>query len=390
MTKISQYKTWLQKADSQLFFRENKHAKISELLFKHHKNAELRFLTEQLAARQKVAKKLPTFSDNYQLLFPPSVNLEQSSSEVTARFKASFLGGESFADLTGGFGVDTYYMGTKFKEVSYAEPNAELFSIAEYNFKQLHFKVNASCCSAVDKLATLAHQNVIYLDPSRRSNTNQKLVALEDYSPNVVALEENLLKKASVVLIKVSPMFGLAEAVKKLKSLTEIWVLSHKNECKEVLLWLTHSPSPLPVYKTFNLARNTTQSFEGNPQAEAFGFAEPKAYLYEPNVSILKAGLVNSLSQKLGIPKLHPNTQLLTHSKILPNFPGKVYAITRLNKPFTKQLTKQRFNVVVKNYPEKASIIEKKLKLKPATDSYLIATQSLKQLFFITAELIKG
>ena len=43
--------------------------------------------------------------------------------------------GESIVDLTGGFGVDSYYFSKQFKTVVHCEINSKLAEIAAYNFE---------------------------------------------------------------------------------------------------------------------------------------------------------------------------------------------------------------------------------------------------------------
>ena len=65
-------------------------------------------IVNQIVARRKAAKKLPTWVANAEIIFPTAVSLEQSSSETTAKFKANLIEGKTVADLTGGFGIDVF------------------------------------------------------------------------------------------------------------------------------------------------------------------------------------------------------------------------------------------------------------------------------------------
>ena len=58
----------------------------------------------QIAGRQIAAEKIPSWKEIDDIWYPKHLSLEQCSSEITARYKASLLQGESLADLTGGFG----------------------------------------------------------------------------------------------------------------------------------------------------------------------------------------------------------------------------------------------------------------------------------------------
>ena len=71
--------------------------------------------------------------DNEELLFPAHLSIEQCSSEDTARYKASLLQGQTFADLTGGLGVDCFFISKNFQHTDYVEQSAELCALAEHN-----------------------------------------------------------------------------------------------------------------------------------------------------------------------------------------------------------------------------------------------------------------
>jgi len=63
------------------------------LLFKYHEKVpfDLKIAVQQIAARQKAEKKLPSWTKNLGLIFPASISVEQSSSEQTAAFKSEGL-----------------------------------------------------------------------------------------------------------------------------------------------------------------------------------------------------------------------------------------------------------------------------------------------------------
>ena len=49
------------------------------------------FVIRQIYARQVLSKKLPSWADNDELIFPKKLSLEQCSSELTAKYKATLL-----------------------------------------------------------------------------------------------------------------------------------------------------------------------------------------------------------------------------------------------------------------------------------------------------------
>ena len=81
--------------------------------------------------------KLPTWFQNKVIFYPPKLNLEQTSSEITAKYKATIFKGAAMADLTGGFGVDSLYFSKQFNAVTHFEKDTHLSAIAQHNFNQL-------------------------------------------------------------------------------------------------------------------------------------------------------------------------------------------------------------------------------------------------------------
>ena len=91
------------------FIRQHADADVRQLALRGTKNPEvdLTFALEQIAGRQKARTKLPSWAAIDEIVYPPHLSMEQCSSEMTALYKARLAGqGETYVDLTGGFGVD--------------------------------------------------------------------------------------------------------------------------------------------------------------------------------------------------------------------------------------------------------------------------------------------
>ncbi len=346
------------------------------LSLKFSGDAEKRLLIDQIQARQKIRKKLPQWYSNPHVVFPPALSLEQASSEATANLKASLLNGTELLDITGGLGIDCYYLSKSFKKTTYVERDVDMALLAKHNFHQLNTEINTVHGDGIDALKK-STADFIYIDPYRRDDAKNKLVALSDCLPDVTRILDLLIANGRRALIKASPMLDIKLAIEQLQYVREVWVISHKNDCKEVLFLLEEQSRSIKV-KTFDIYPHTDNSFEfewidiQNIKAVT---GEPGQYLYEPNVSLLKSGGQDILAQRLKIEKLHINSNFYTSNNLLESFPGKTFIIKKLLKPFDKSLAKGRFNVISRNFPNKANEIEQKLKLKPAKNDYLIATR---------------
>ena len=58
-------------------------------LSKFPEGVDKQFVIRQIQARQVLSKKLPSWAENDELIFPKKLSLEQCSSELTAKYKAS-------------------------------------------------------------------------------------------------------------------------------------------------------------------------------------------------------------------------------------------------------------------------------------------------------------
>ncbi len=372
------------------FILQNEHEDVNQLALKLNNEKENDcdnlFILRQIKGRQIAKNKLPTWYAHLEIVYPSHLSLEQASSEVTARYKTSLIGNEvqSFADLTGGMGVDFSFLATRFEKSIYVEQNKELCETAVYNFNLLGIKKffveNSSSETFLSKTDAV---DVIYLDPSRRDQSGRKVVRIEDCSPNVAEIQDLLFKKSKLVLVKFSPMLDIALAVKNLKNINEIHVVSVDNECKELLFLLSGTPK-LTKYVAVNLNKITgIQKYCFTPEEEqnsAVSFAETvRKYLYEPNSSILKAGAFRSVACKFSVQKLHVNSHLYTSDKLVLDFPGRIFEVQNRFTPNKKNIktfvsNTKKANIVVRNFPMSVAEIRQKTGLKEGGEIYLFAT----------------
>lgn len=375
----------LLKPHIQEFILKNENADVRELALKGnlYPHIPLPLVLQQIAGRQKAKTKLPTFHQTAHIVYPAAISLEQCSSEQTALFKANLLKGKHLIDLTGGFGIDTYFLSRSFEKVDYVEPNEILASIAKHNFNILKAdNVWIHINQAETFLQNLSGKvDCIYLDPARRDTANRKVFLLEDCEPNLLELAEILLEKAQSVLVKTSPMLDIDLAVKSLQGkVQKIIVLAIENECKEVLYFLGKSNEKLLI-ETVNLTKNESQYFSFEKEVESSlsnHYALPQRYLYEPNVAVLKAGGFKSLAQHFQLSKLHTNSHLYTSQDLVENFAGRAFevkAICQLDKKtLLAYLPDNKANIAVRNFPMTVEQIRKKTGIKEGGEVYLFAT----------------
>lgn len=337
----------------------------------------------QIQARQKALKKLPELATNFELIFPEPISVEQASSAATARFKSGLFQGENFVDLTGGMGVDALFFADRFKNGAYVEKDPGLCEIADHNFAALcksNIKVlNASAEEFIQKNEVVF--DLVYLDPSRRDGNRQKVFKISDCQPDVLKLENQLVKQAQQVLVKLSPLADIQNTFSSFQHLRKIWVVSHKNECKELLCLLSKNGSDDLEIETVNILADAEKeifSFRWHEEKEtSASFEMPMQYVYEPNVSILKAGAFKLAGKRFALSKLHPHTHLYT-SDYQVDFPGRIFFVKDVLKIDRREVDRafsgRGVNVICRNFYMKPEELTKKFRLKSGDDAYLIAT----------------
>jgi hypothetical protein len=358
---------------------------------------DMPFALDQIEGWQRARTKLPEWASKEGIIFPPHISMEQCSSEATAKFKSGIIKSSStLIDLTGGFGVDFSYMAKDFSKAVYVERQAHLCDIAKHNFELLGLDnaevVNTDGVEYLHSLPLISNASrqhleenvVVYLDSARRDVHGAKVYGIEDCTPNVVELQSELLDKASVVMVKLSPMLDLHAAIKAL-SVSKAYIVSVGNECKELLLVLSRDKNEAIRV----VCVNDDESFEYSYGEEAdcvpsISDADiladgSECFLYEPNASIMKAGCFSLLTSCFSVKALSRNSHLFVSNDEIADFPGrkfKIYAVSSMNK---KELRKvladiSQANIAVRNFPLSVAELRKRLKLKDGGDTYIFAT----------------
>lgn len=366
----------------QEYIRENLHQNLATLSLKKSpfEKVSMAEIVQQIKGVQVAKSKFPFLFQSENVVYPPSLNLEQASSWATAQYKASVIQAQSLLDLTSGLGIDSYAFAQKIDQVIGLEQNPDLAKVAIHNFQVLG-QSNLEIISTRFEDYFEAHPNqkwdAIYLDPARRKNAQKKFL-LEDLEPNVLEWLNEFLKRADEVWIKLSPLMDLKKCIDQLENVTEIHLVALKNEMKDLLLRCTKKKCDHPKVIAVNLESDQADfefQFSDEKSAEV-AFSAVKKYLYEPNVALLKSGAFKLIGQKFNLQKLHANTQLYTSDELNLDFPGRIYEIIEELKDLKKQLTNRSFHIISKNYPLSVEQIRKKYKIKESENQSLIFTTS--------------
>ena len=369
------------------FIKENRKKDLPSLILKGSpfENVSIQEIAVQIKGLKVAEKKFPEFYQNENILYPPKLNLEQTSSEVTAKYKASLISGKSGIDLTGGLGIDAYYISKNFNEFTYCELNENLAEIAAHNFKAL--KAKNITVKTGNSLSTLkksdAHFNWIYADPARRDEQGGKVFKFEDCEPNIPANLDLIFSRTANLMIKSSPILDISAGINELKHVKQVHIVAVRNEVKELLWILEEKFSGNPIIKTINFVKNKVQEFSGNNEEnlQEIDFSLPENYLYEPNAAIMKSGLFDLLAVKTNTKKLHQHSHLYTSKELIP-FPGRIFEVYDIKEYSSSGLKKyfksKKANITTRNFPETVESIRKKFKIKEGGSDYIFFTTNMR------------
>lgn len=366
-----------------------------------------------IESRRKLRGKVQEWYDIPELVFPNRISAEQCSSSATAGYKARLAeriatmvyddARWKIADLTGGLGVDSWFFSQKADAVLYNEMQNTLCKAAEYNFGVLSANNITVVGNRIDsdnihEVLDSFGPDIIYLDPARRSSSGKKVFLIEECSPDVLTLKDQMFEISRHILIKLSPMADITMVCGRLGSrCREVHIVSAGGECKELLVWMdrewegTYSIIPIEIdNSTYNIPFTFTQQEEKESRAAIYqnGKDIPAGnglFLFEPGKSLMKAGPFNMISSFFGISKLGRSTHYyITEDRGkatgLCRF-GKVYLILetdRLDKKSIRKVSEKyrKAEVTARNIQIDTETLRKKLCVTSGDDAHIFGLHS--------------
>lgn len=407
-------------------FRESDPRKLA-LQASRYPDVDMPYALNQIQGWQTALRKLPSWAACDGVVYPPHLNMEQCSSEPTARYKQQVArrwaeripnaSRTSMTDLTGGFGVDFSFTSRCFDCATYVERNASLCEVVGANLPRLGIRnAQVKCAEAEAVLEQTEPQTMIFLDPARRDEHGAKTVLIADCTPDVCQLLPSLMQKSQFVMLKLSPMLDWHKAIVDLDGkVREVHIVSADGECKELLLVLApDGKSEVQVFCVDILSRPDSEGqyprsefvysiggeAEPQPTNSTFNIQHSKlpsatnltlniehltlninnsTFLFEPNASVMKAGCFDEIARAYGICAISRNSHLFLSDELKEDFPGRTFAIdavTTMNKRQLRQTLSgmKQANIAVRNFPLSVAELRKRLKLNDGGDTYIFAT----------------
>ncbi|MES2780480.1 MAG: hypothetical protein V4651_11340 [Bacteroidota bacterium] len=374
------------------------------------------FIADQLAIYTKAKMKLPTFAGAYALFTPQSY--EQSSSENLALFKASLLSGTSLLDVSGGLGVDDWAFSKRFQNVVSLDIDSELNKVVRSNMAKLGLsniqRLDADAYAFVENNVDIF--DWVYMDADRRSS-DKRTFALADTEPNIFTIQNKVFSFTNNILLKVSPMLDIHALIDELKTVAAIWVVSAKNEVKEVLVHIARDPRSSTLDTGYQIQDTgssipditiTIDTIEihavdvsdvGNTQFHMpYGalqtepnYASDGLWFYEPSLALIKSNLASTYLKQHNISQVGKHSIYGVSNVAVPGFFGRVFQLYE-SFEFSKGRLKtylanngiSKANISKRNFPMEVAEIKKLTGLKDGGEHYLFFTtdeQGIKRVF---------
>ena len=400
------------------FITEHADSDVSRLILDKGKypDVDMSLAVNCIESRRKLKGKVQEWYENPSLIFPFKLSAEQCSSSATGRYKAEVAemiasnepiakdtaAGWSLADLTGGLGVDSWFFSQKAGKVVYNEMQTPLCDAARHNFKSLGANnitvVNSTitpggCLDAI--LAVEPELDIIFIDPARRGEGGKKVFLIEDCTPDVLKIKEEIFEHCRNLLIKLSPMADISMVCDRLgRRCREVHVVATGGECKELLIWMDRDWDDDYKVIAVELHNDGTRStLEFYPEDEdnagndmsASPYGLPAMYIFEPGKSLMKSGCFNLIASRFALHKLGKSTHYYTtdsaeQAETLRQY-GKVFRILEchpLDKRSIKEIGKKypKAEVTARNIPIDTDNLRKKLGITSGDDAHIFGLKS--------------
>ncbi len=364
----------LNNENSRHFIGEHIKDSITELALSASKYPEIdiKAASQLISLYQKAKIKLP---EHYKLMAALNKkSYEQCTSERVAEYKSRFMKveGKEIVNLSGGLGVDDLAFARFASKVESCELDEDIHALASFNkdlYGYTHYQ--RFFTDGIEFIKQHKPVDIIYVDPDRRPNAS-RVFKLEDCEPDILSHLNLLMEKGSEVWIKLSPMADITYLERILPNMTKIAVIGWQEEVKEILVCCTKYLSVMRVERyAIRLTPKSDQIFKQGDTANSAIFDNEGNYLYEPDNTIIKAGLSEEYAEFLGLSPLGPQTHFYISDKLIDEFQGRVFKVMhrlsykpKLITEYLKRNGIDRADITVRNFRETSSELSARFKIK--------------------------
>lgn len=366
------------------FITANATADTARLRLRHHGDTEMLWAAMQIDCRRRSATKLAaTLARAPRFIFPTEISAQQCTSDALAELHATLIPpGERVLDMTAGLGIDALHIASRAASVTAIDITPEVVEALRHNAAELQLtNVTPACADSTQWIHTTSERfDTVFIDPARRGEQGERLYALGQCRPDVVALMPHLREITGRVIVKASPMLDISRTLEELPGITDIYLYGTATECKEltavvstdasaVITPMIHAVTPGAPGIIFTLSEET----EANPEyvAPAEGMI-----LHEPLPAVMKSGCFRLLSARFKLAKADPRTHLYFSGAPSCEAPTRQYRIEKLYE-FSKRAIAEcaraypKANIAVRNFIIGAPELAKRLKVREGGDAHI-------------------
>jgi THUMP domain-like/RNA cap guanine-N2 methyltransferase len=253
-------------------------------------------------ARRKAAAK---FEQGLRM-WVDSTGVEQATAEPVAVHKAARFQCGLVVDLCAGIGSDTIALA--------ARSNVLSVDLDQGMCRRIRF--NAAVHGVSEKVLSIRaraeHFTIprgawVHLDPDRRASSSRRATRLLDYCPSPT-FWNSVIGKVPAGAIKLSPAsdFSIHFASPKV----EIELISLRGECKEATVWFGELTSCRR--RATRLPENVTWTDRENRANRHAPVARPGSFIYDPDPSLVRAGLLDGFACENNLNRLAEGIDYLT------------------------------------------------------------------------------
>lgn len=239
-------------------------------------------------------------------LWLTGVSYEQATAALVATHKAArFPDGHVVLDLCCGIGMDTRALLSR-GPVTAVDRDAAMLLRNRWNqdvwfpqgtpFPLTMIQADASTLSLTDQL--------VHVDPDRRSGRDRPTKRLEQYQPPLEWMER-LTQTAAGGAIKIGPASNF---VQKFAG-CEIELVSLQGECREATVWFGR----LAGDKRFRATcLPSGETITGNPLEAYCPLGDVSDYLFDPDPAVVRSGLLDAVGEMNSLRRLDSADEYLT------------------------------------------------------------------------------
>ncbi|PQO26133.1 hypothetical protein C5Y96_22050 [Blastopirellula marina] len=287
-------------------------------------------LLTQAELRKRAARKFAQAES----MFFTDIGLQQSTDQEIAAYKAQrFPVDQPLADLCCGIGGDLIALAQRGPTTA-VDASSDHLCFAEANVSAGGAKLADTRCGLAEE-TPLEQFAAWHIDPDRRHD-DRRTIRLGSFSPSLADLEAMLRRNRNAAL-KLAPASRLPEAWEA-EGQCE-WI-SHHRECKQLVAWLgklAQKPSTRRATRIDQAGK--VDFFEGTPRS-LVSSTEIGSYLFDPDPSLVAAGLVDTLAEAFGLARLSPDSHYLTGNQAIDHPLLQPFEIISQEKVDAKRLKK--------------------------------------------------